>query len=367
MTGVAYFFTFPFWLYSDKTIDWDELSAEFQGVPIQIFPPFRSGEHSFNGSPKIKFHNLPLSKKEMVAQQNLNIRELNHIQYPEIPHKGGGLKASQIALTVDNKTDDKMTNDKMDVLFKSNGRPMDSLRIDILIENENSRAIAEQAINTLLDILRTMTQQWWIHRSIDSLVGYCRGGVHINKETNVISNDAFGALHLNHVFGFEKNITEGIWKQAVTRLAQNDKPHSSEKLWLDSAWSAKSGELMLTPIYLCIALEQALEFAFYTVWQKNNSTKFKRGKVLKNKNLPDNLDKDSMLFFGRSFKKDHPKEHEYVRNLWVIRGNVAHGLEPILFPNGVKTEMDMDMAGHFFNSSRVALDWLTELRASSGK
>ena len=365
MIGETYFFTFPFWLYSEKTIDWDNIQIEFQGVAIRVFPPFRSGEYSFNGSPKIKFHNLPLSKKETAEQKNLKIRELNSIQYPEIPHKGGNWKNSHVALTIGDSTDEKMTNDKMDTLFKSDGRPMDSLRVDVLIKNDNSRSIAEQVVNTLLDIIRSMTCQWWIHRSIDPLVGYCRGGTNINGETNVISNDSFGALHLNNVFGFEKNISQDIWKHAIARLAKNAKPHSSEKLWLDSAWSAKSGELVLTPIYLCIALEQAVEFTFYNVWQKKNKSKFKRSKVFKNKSLPDNLDMDSLSFFGRSFKKEYPKEHEYIRNMWVVRGNVAHGLEPALFSGGVKNEMDMAMAGHFFNSSRLALDWLDKIRISN--
>jgi hypothetical protein len=93
---------------------------------------------------------------------------------------------------------------------------MDSLRLDISVDERSDRDFAEKLAVDLLQLLRWKSDQWWIMRSVQPLLGYVRNDFPVD-ERGIPNTDFNPSPHTRgHTpYGFEQPITQEMWQEVL--------------------------------------------------------------------------------------------------------------------------------------------------------
>jgi hypothetical protein len=152
--GMAYMFTFPFMVYADTQATLDPIIVSNEDALMRVFPPFRSAPPTFDGLPNFDFAEMPIPEGAARRSPPSGLRPINAI--PRLPDRNGEHPAVSLYFT------DRWTN-------KPRHLPMDSLRVDLL--SARSRVSVSHWVGQLLQVIRSLTGQWWIGFGASSLSG----------------------------------------------------------------------------------------------------------------------------------------------------------------------------------------------------
>jgi hypothetical protein len=93
---------------------------------------------------------------------------------------------------------------------------MDSMRVDAMPLNSgvSPEPQVHHIVRMFLDNLRVASQQWWITRGIDPLVGWQMNCFEIDS-FGTPAEDTIGTAAARTLFGHERLVSDQIWQSAL--------------------------------------------------------------------------------------------------------------------------------------------------------
>lgn len=348
----AYIFSFPFWIYVNTRHAPSINMVNFEGVQIRLYPPFKTSAANWIPMPKIDKEKIPFLRnrrpKEISNHFSISIAPM-----PLLDGPGADKMGVVVAL------EEEWPSGKKPVNF-----PMDALRIDIISkeDREDFGEIAERFVKLLMAQLRVISKQWWIFRSIDSLLGWTRLYVDVDK-FGTPTDVPIGTIKIRTPNGSERAISISIWNLAVERVEKNIQPPLYEVLMMDAEFHLATYEIRQFILSASTACEQFKEIVIESIWIKENpGKKYRRGKVLNSYDICRHIDVDLKNICDKSFKVEDEESFSYIKKLWDARGNVAHGEMPYFNSDGQRIEVDEEIAKNMISAARKLVNWLSRLK-----
>lgn len=345
----TFLYSFPFWIFLDKRNPPVLEMTQFEGVKIRIYPPFRSGEPNWIPMPLISKSNTPFLKGREPKKMNrqgyfMTMSAMPQLKIDGLQDTGQFLVWGDSCKSID-----------------PNNFPMDSLRIDILdITKQELEKNIQKFVKKLLNHVRIRSNQWWINRSIDPLLGWKR---------NTFLIDSYGtpkeppiALANGHTpSGIERPITAQTWSKSIKSAAEAENPEIHSELYLDAHYYFASGDFRRMVIDLATGIENLKDITFERLWSDKNIGKYRKGKVLKGYDIADHLDRDLKRLINRSLKDEDINTFYWLEIIWDARGNVAHGAEPYYRCGGEVIYVESENSKSMLQSARKIIKWLKDL------
>lgn len=345
-SGNSWLSTFPFWLIIDKTNPPKTKTIYLSKKKYIFYPPFRSGNANFIPMPFINIDKIPIKKGSTKPKTDPSMVD----KISAIPVLNFQNRTSTINLIRSNEFTD----------YPKNQFPMDSIRIDFSNDITGGGTQNHNIIYKFLEHLRVESNQWWITRSSDGLLGYTRNCFPINKKggpTHYIQ----GTVSMIAAYGEERPIDSQIWDKSLTNFQNGNNANISQIRILDFLYYLSINDFRNSILNATMALEIEAELTFERLWYKNNSIKFKRGRVMKGDNLPNHISNDIDILIKKSYQKEYPVNFSKINNLWLARGNVAHGGNPEYINNGNKIIFDSKSLLDLKESLLHCLNWLRNI------
>ena len=124
-------------------------------------------------------------------------------------------------------------------------------------------------------------------------------------------------------------LDQTLWKSCLADLGSATEVPVFDLLLLEAEYYVAVEDLRQAVLDADAACEHLKEVVFQRLWESRNSGKVynekRRNDLLRNWDMPRQLDQKFKAHFGRSYKEEHPGEWSTVESLWQARNNVAHG------------------------------------------
>lgn len=336
--GCAYLFTFPFWVFVDRTVGFGTGTATTGQNGLRFYPLFRSGPANFSPMPAIARGAVPFEPGAKPAQP----LAIFHIAIlPLLKADGGpGMRAEWSEKWID----------------PPNMFPMDSLRLDV-IGPAHEKFSPGALVRRLLEHLRLRTRQWWILRSAEGLVGYerCRFGIAANGAP--VGGNPENLSGVRIPFGFEVGLTNESWMASIEDAVREVPVPLYEMSLLDAFHATAIKDLRSAVIHAANALEQGVDVRCSSLWPGKFGKKFREG-FLTGKNATVHISNEMLRYFGRSFKEDCPGPFHELEKLWSARNSVAHGGSAEFRDGTQRRIVDASGAETMVRAVRTCLKWL---------
>ena len=324
-SGNTYVFSFPYYVLVDTTELLKVKEINFGNTMVRIYPFFRSAKANFIPTPSISPHNIPFLEG---AQKNISSNFVIDTMAVLPIYKDGQFLRNEVISSEEFRP-------SMEII------PMDSFRIDVFEQNEEkAHNIAEECFRELIQLVRYATRQWWVEHISNS--GLLKCSFPILKNGYALEQPT---IYGSSAVTINKNnptcVDEIIWENVIDCLEKGLTVPLYKLLILDARHFSATKNYRRAILDAVISCEQARDIHFERIYKlKSIGSKFRLGKVLTGNNLPTHLSEDLVkLTNGKySYEKDFPKEFELIKNLWNVRGNIAHGRpmqyfkDSILFP-----------------------------------
>lgn len=347
--ATSHVFTFPFWMIVSKSSLPNLTIVRFVNSSFRIYPPFHCGPANWAPMPAVLSNDIPYLKGRR-PRQEMHPPMLVPVPRMRVEKDGKHAIGLYINESNDRDSDELIMNAiRVDRLHEENGLPEDSYM---------------DFIEKFLECLRLESQQWWINRSVDRLIGWQRIECE-SDEFGTPQNGWYATGKGRSADGTEKIITAGVWDRALQNVASHMETPLYHSLLLDAHISLAHGEFRQTILSMAQACELAKEVTAERLWAIRNGTTYKRGKVMSGYELDQHIDIAFNKSFRVSFKESSPNDWINISNMWHARNSVAHGGEAffrrVSGGVGVKMNVDEDVSKIMLKSSRRLVLWLEAL------
>ena len=352
ITGTSFLYTYPFWIFVKSKSLPQAKDIVFKGISVRIYPPFRSGPAKFIPMPYVDMSRIPF-----LVGTKVHTRKNLVVPYGTfVPQLGRDAKGEGRGILVGSP-------DWKD-LAAVEDFPKDSLRIDVFDVSDQVavKAISDKAATHLLQMLRWRSKQWWIGRSVDALLSFIRNHFPVSQDSAFLDRIS-GLVQFRYaIAGDEQPIDDLLWQACIESLGKGIEAPIYDLILLDSRYFANIGDVRRSVLDSAMGCEQAKNLTFERLWVTHKGKKFKMRHVFKgNVNLPDHLSAVMEVHFSRSYKKENPTDFYMIENLWLARGNIAHGGREEYWRDGKKIVIGVDHALEFAQAAQHCVQWLSTL------
>lgn len=297
--GGAYLFLFPFDIYTDPDLE-ERQTSYVDATQIHLFPPFRHTQTVGRAIQQIELERVP-TPDDAVAPDYDRVR----------------LK------------DLRMHRDL--------GEPCNALRVDLL--SDPGPEFAKRIVDQFLGLVRWWTGQWWVGRDRQHSESYLRNWFPINEKHERVRGvqafaSGYGFLGMEKPLNLEyfRNIRGNITNERTAPLHVN--------LFHDGVYYQSTGDVRRSVLELATSCEAGVAIAFENLAREKGISPTKTKKLL-SEGFEKRIASKSKKVVGVSFKEQEPDSWETLYDLWVARGNVAHGKGPIVRGGSVWDEDDL--------------------------
>ena len=347
VSGSAFLFTFPFWIYVDRDADLAPMVVRKEGAELRVYPPFRSAPANHSTLPIPDLTQTPIPLGAVQVPPPSHIEPVTAI--PTIPDAEGDQAGMVVAWGAEWKNPPRYF-------------PMDSLRIDLVSAQGNGFPIGT-LVDDLLRSIRFLSHQWWIGQASwplsSSLLRY---EIPIDTDGTLLF-ETVGLRTAGRTFnGTERPVDAGIWSQALSDIERGIDIPAPALLLLDAQFHRAVGDYRRFVLDASTAAEVSKDEAYERLWPVfGDGSRFKRGKMLHGYDLDLHVDEDLKRYAGRSYREEYPQYFRAVEDLWDARGNVAHGKIPFFRRDGATIPVDADHASRLSAAAAHLVDWLDQL------
>ena len=231
--------------------------------------------------------------------------------------------------------------------------PLDSLPRDtfpIVITHDNWRKFLPVAEGMLADLhgrIRLATGQWWVGRPSEHLTGNCH--VTLDADANGVTLIPSPTCRQTRPFENTQRLSPTIWGSLFDDLAADRKVSTPHLLESDAVYFYAIKEFRISLITLATAFESARDLL-----SERLRISFKGTDILKH--LSVNLESRA----GRNLETENADLYEFLKRVWIARGNLAHGRNLLWGSAGV--QFGDQPAEHFFQPAKRLLDWCDTVR-----
>ena len=326
--GTSYLFTYPFWFFVDTASKPTVVEITIKNTLVRFYPPFRSAPANFISMPFINPHNIPINNKTRL-RVDAKIKDM-----------------AAIPLLRENEGITMRTTLTREWKNPPAKFPMDSIRIDILGDIEGNEP--EELSVKLINQLRWRSRQWWIGRSSDVSSGHIRNSFDISTEGEPISI-LDGIAKGRTVAGFEIAIDDSVWQASINDIKDTVEAPLYDVLLLDSYYFAAAKDIRRSVLDLATACEVTKNITFERLNLQKDGTDLL-------KHLSITLEKQ----INRSYEKEENANYSIIKDLWIARGNIAHGKIEYRY-NGQTVVIDDRRVIDFAKAAENCVRWLEAL------
>lgn len=253
-SGNAHLFSFPFWIITDKTVPPQPLTVTAKKWSLRLYAPFRSAPANYTWMPEVPYHKIPWPSDCPVAVPIGTIPSLVAVPVLTRPEAKGGL---QLIYT------------PVDVSSLDNA-PMDSLRVD-----NYGHPDVHEYVNLLLKQLREMSHQWWIGKSVASILGHQRAEFSVTDNGAPIEAPMSSSRgHTGN--GYELSIDDSIWRRVAEAAAKGEAVTGIGEQLMDAQFYLSIEDHSGCVLNLATACELAKEIAFAELSPSNGEGNYCR-------------------------------------------------------------------------------------------
>jgi hypothetical protein len=204
-------------------------------------------------------------------------------------------------------------------------RPMDSLRVDVDGNSDDQNLVASVATR-LFRLIRSLTNQWWITRSADAMLGngLIRHSLAVDSLGLVIELPVSEASRAA-LSGDERPLDLATWNNALDALAAGLDADEPLALLHDARYFAHLEDVKPALFNCALACEISKNRAAEGIWKRSKEGRFRIGKVFSGYDLPQHLSAQLDAFAARSLEREHLATFQEIERLWDARGRIAHG------------------------------------------
>lgn len=327
--GTSYLFTYPFWFFVDSTSLLPVIEITIENSLVRFYSPFRSAPANFISMPFINPQSIPLIHK---GRLRIDFKIKDCAAIPLLKKNGDVSMYWSFLRHWENPPTEF---------------PMDSIRIDIIGNPQDSND-PEQLSTKLMNQLRWRSNQWWIGRSSDVSSGHIRNTFDISTEGEPLSI-LDGVARGRTVAGFEKAIDASLWQAAIIDIQNEVEVPLYDVLLLDARYFAAAGDIRRSVLDSATACEIAKNITFERLNLKKDGTDLI-------KHISEKLEEK----IGRSYEKEESANYLIIKDLWIARGNIAHGKIEYRY-NGQTVVIDDKRVGEFASAAKNCVRWLETL------
>lgn len=293
--GTCYLFLFPFDLYhqaGDEPLDF-----VYKGVRCLLYPPFSNDPPGAAGIGQVRINRIP--RLQNSAPPHTNAPMVKRI---ELRHS---------------KWQDSNKADALRLDWYSEDRPDDLAMF----------------VDRLLELLRFLSLQWWITRDRRFDEGYLKNSFSINEVGERLDGVTVMAKMYGGM-GVEQTITRDVFEASAIHAARGCRAPISILTLCDALYFHAIGETRRQFVEAAVACEMLFLNEFLRVAVTAGMEEKSARKLVKKLKFEDMLDFGLQELVGRSFADSNPEQYEWLKALWVGRGNVAHGLPEVITHGG---------------------------------
>ena len=286
-----------------------DITTKYQGAELIIFRPRRISRANHSGTPQIN--------EQAFCRFTGNSETETGREIAIIPILA---EDNLYFYATENEYDDKAEN------F------VDCFPVQILNFQEGYDIIALSLINEVIDRLRIKTNQYWAGSS------YLPSVLMLGK-TDITETGELGPfwkssapfyISNTDIKGVNKDTLVGSIEESIKGLPINQADNALSKFWSALA----QGDLFQALIYACVSIEIRRNIIADILDVRINGTDLLR-------HLRNGFDAVS----HQNFETYNPEAFSAIKRMWIARGHVAHGKQPILIDKncnpGVLTILDM--------------------------
>ncbi len=212
----------------------------------------------------------------------------------------------------------------------------DSLRIDC--PRDLPYEFAEDVAETVIDLIRAHTSQWWMKRGRDNPRTHIRHWFEANELGERLGNIGTFAFFYGKL-GFEQPINPDIWSAILADTVNEKTIALSTDTFLDGVYFHAADDLRRCLLELAISNEVLLVETLDKWIDRGRIDRAKVKQVLAGNDYLLHLSRAGKLH-NRSFETERPIEFEWIKGIWIARGNLAHGKQPIAHGSRLMTLRD---------------------------
>lgn len=235
------------------------------------------------------------------------------------------------------------------IMLSNEHAPLASLPRDtfpVLITHDrwqNFLPLAENLLADLLGRIRLATGQWWVGRPSEHLTGNCH--VTLNADDQRMSLIPSPRCRQTRPFEGTQRLSPSLWASIFSDLRNGGLVSTPRLLESDAVYFYAIREFRISLITLATAFESSRDILSDRVGKRFKGTDI-------TKHLSTNLDAG----LGRNLAREKPDLYEFLKRVWIARGNLAHG-RPLVW-GATGAQFGDQSAEHFFDPAKQLLNWL---------
>lgn len=298
--GRAYLCCFPFDIYVSLEQP-PPYAIEVAGQIVTVYFPFRSHASPSEGSPQLDPERIPY-------------------------REGTFAPASRDAIPISLAAVQNMS---------SNSGVADCIRLDLAdLATTDLKAVgAEKDVRDILfsfaRLVRWVTGQWWV--GMDKLFenSLVRNVFTINEKGERVGVFV-GIRSVFRHFGFEKPLDAATFKWVCEAIAGGQHPPPYRDIVYDAIYWYARRDYRRVVLDAAVACEMIRDALVEGVSRTMGVSARKVGKSLIGDDVREHLDNGFPEGYNLSFSAANSEAYQAVSQLWIARGNIAHGRPPII-------------------------------------
>ena len=178
--------------------------------------------------------------------------------------------------------------------------------------------IATEVLENTFQWLRTKTQQWWIGRPTEGITGNMHYYIPLAERRHSKEPPIIQAKNTSPILGTRK-VDSVLWHQAVTDASHDKKPDADDVLFSDAMYYYFAGDHRISIIVLCSCFEICRDL----ILEVRGISKRRLPKS--STDLIAHVTGGFGDLFNRNLEKEDHEAYNFLKSVWIARGNVAHG------------------------------------------
>lgn len=233
--------------------------------------------------------------------------------------------------------------------------PRDTIAVAVYGDDamDKGASLAEQVVRDLFSWLRILTKQWWVGRPAEGITGNLHAAFQLSQEDHTTGSPVLLARQTSPPEGARRVSTE-VWETAFSKIREHALPKFSDTAISNAQFLYFSGEHELCIINICTSLEIERDIVLENKGIAKNALKSDTD-ILKHLSL------DFERIFSRNLKNEHPRLFDFLRSLWIARGNVAHGKNLVWIQNGSRVKFRDIPPPEIFSQVEKIARWITSM------
>jgi hypothetical protein len=339
-SGNIFFFGFSGYILTKNIEQFSDITFRKKSCNFTLRPPIRLSNPTWRPIPQITKDNIHILNSGLKKWPD--VYRVNAI--PTLcPEKGVGL------MVIPNDSKPNNVKNAPDTIYVH-------ARGDI--DDRYASRIAATIVNNAFEWLRIASDQWWIGRPGEALTGNLHVQMPADENGNVI--DLPRPLCKQYTSSLEmKYVDKDMWEACVRKSIADSQPPPHLSLLSETKFNLHSGQYK----YGILSGVSAIEIFRDLILSEGNcdisNMRTNTTDLLKHLTVGFNN------LYGRNLQTEMEPSYEFLKSLWICRGNIAHGKPLRWIEGGKEVRFDQSIVARISGGLEAIVRWMQTVRLSA--